>query len=158
MWSHRQRLIIRAKISLLKCGSENNSRGKSHQIKWSLHEIYRIAVKFPSNNRLAKTLWEEVMARGGLHPTINVCVCARVCVHVWVPVHTCVSKSVSGVLTHSCFILKEMSIRGTGVKRLECVQRGGDMPQGGTVSLGKEKRRNGALTCVVPMDEKEKST
>lgn len=81
MWYHRQRLIIKAKISLFKCGSEYNSRGKSYQIKRSLHEIYCIAVTFLSN-RLAKTLWEEVTARGGLDPTINMC--------VWVPVHVCV--------------------------------------------------------------------
>lgn len=45
------------------------------------------------------------------------------------------------------------------MKRLQCFQMGGDIAQGDTVNLGKEKwGGHGVLTDVVPMDEKEKST
>lgn len=96
IWCHRQRLLIKAKPSLFKYSSENDSKGKSHQIEWLLHKMYCIPVKLTSN-RLMKTLREEVMARGGLHPRINN-VRARVwaCVCMWVRVHVCVSTRVSG--------------------------------------------------------------
>lgn len=82
MWYHRQRLIIKAKISLFKCGSENNSRGKAIRSNDLCMTFIVLLSHSLVTNRLAKTLWEEVTARGGLDPTINVC--------MWVPVHACV--------------------------------------------------------------------
>lgn len=102
---------------MFKCSSENNSKGKSHQIQWSLKFIVRLS---SSQVILAdQTVWKEVMARGSLHPTINnVWVCTSVFVHMCACLRecVCVSVRVSGAFTWSCFISEETAVRRADVE------------------------------------------